>query len=768
MVVREDTQVPRNSKYLLLFLILAFSFVYRVILMLWTGFPPGADIGLHDSVIHSIMPAGNTDFLYNNYQMGGGLSLTFPGYHILVSQVILLTGVSDYMAQTFVVALFSTLIVACAFLITRKLWSESAAFIAAFLVAVSRFDIEMLMWGGYPNVLASMLIPLIVYMFLQSKRFSLWTFVATSSLLSAALFITHSLSSLVFDGIVLIVVIFALSLSKKLEITRKRILLLLVPVFLGTVIASPYLLGAIPAYLANAQSTNAVADIRLALMSTKIVPWELLVPLAACVVLFFLYSKEYKGRFLTISSLILTLWILVPLAFTQGYFVGFYTDYNRFLYYPLLPVFILIAVVIDHGATFLSKVAHVYVNFTKKEWQANIIGHRLWSYFTRKNLYAMITVILVLFSFFAVAFFMTPWAGTTVQGFYQVMNTPGYDAIQWAQKNIPTNSVFVSDAYYGWWFGGFAQRPTLSAVEPEYLSLSREFAPAQTALNLMDTDYVLGNGLIQIREDGGYTARHNPMFLANLNWSYFPYAFFNFRNDETTIVLTENGNVQSFRLSELQVTDMYVENASDWASIHVSKDNSLFSYTQIITIYEYTQFVNMSMALKPNSNDVILNGAVFTLQTKGESIGGSQTIGFYDSGGKVLGQLIFTKGQPDFHQSGATLIYSFSNNTTTELELWASAFSVSNTLTTLKDSKTEKTLNELMMKNLDGYQKEVDDKTKETLPKTLYVFDYKEALTERDISYVAVRDPEIISKFVNDPAYDLLFINNEVKIFKVK
>ncbi len=735
-------------------------------LMLWTGFPPGADIGLHDSVIHSIMQAGNTNFLYNNYQMGGGLSLTFPGYHILVSQVILITGIPDYLAQTFVVALFSTLIVACAFLITKKLWTESAALIAAFLVAVSRFDIEMLMWGGYPNVLASMLIPLIVYMFLQSKRFSLWIFLATSSLLSAALFITHTLSSLVFDGIALVVVIFALILSKRLAITRKRVLLLLAPIFLGTIIASPYLIEAIPAYLANAKSTSAVADISLAIMSTKVVPWELLAPLAACVVLFFLYSKEYKGKFLTITALILTLWILVPLAFTQGYFVGFYTDYNRFLYYPLLPVFILIAVVIDHGATFLSKVADVYVNFTEREWQANKVGRRLWTYFTRKNLYAMIAVILVLFSFFSFAFFVTPWAGATVQSFYQVMTTPGYDAIKWAQQNTPTNSVFVSDAYYGWWLGGFAQRPTLSAVEPEYLSLSREFAPAQTALNLMDTDYVLDNGLIQIREDGGYTARHNPMFLANINWSYFPYAFFNFKNDETTITLTENGNVKSFDLSELQVTDMHVENGSEWASIYVSKGNDLFSYTQIVTIYSYTQFVNVSMTLKSSSTNVILNDIVFTLQTKGEPVGDGQTVGFYDSGGKVFGQLIFTEGQPVFHEDGPSLIYSFSNDKQIDLELWASAFSVSDTLTTLKDPTTQEGLNHLMMNNLNSFEEKVKDT--EGLPAAPYIFDYKQALTGWNISYVAVRNPEITSKFVNDPAYDLLFINNEVKIFKVK
>lgn len=730
--------------------------------MLWAVYPPGADIGLHDSVIHSIMPQGNVDFLWNNYQMGGGLSLTFPGYHILVSQVILLTGAPDYLAQTLVVTLFSTLIVACAFLITRKMWSESAAFIVAFLVAVSRFDIEMLMWGGYPNVLASMLIPLIVYMFLQSKRFSLWPFLATSSLLCSALFLTHSLSSLVFDGIVLVVVIFALILSKKLEITKKRALLLLAPILLGTIIASPYLVNAVPAYLANAETTTEVADITLALLSTKVIPWEILAPLAACVVLFFLYSKEYKGKFLTVSALILTLWILVPLAFTQGYFVGFYTDYNRFLYYPLFPVFVLIAVVIDHAATFLSKVAHVYVNFTKKAWQDNKIGRRVVSYFTRKSFYAVIVLVLLVFSFFSFEFFVTPWAGNAVRSFYQVMTPRGYEGIQWARQNTPANSVFVSDAYYGWWFGGFAQRPTLSAVDPQYLSLSREFAPAQAAKNLLDTDYVIDNGLIQVREDGGYTARHNPMFSANINWSYFPYNFFNFKNDQTTVFLTEGRVGKLFDLSQLNLREMHIENGSDWAAIYVSKGNSLFNYTQIVTVYKYVQFVNMSITLETNVKDVTLYRADFTLQTKGNPIDSGQTVGFFDEGAKVLGQLIFTKGQPTFDEGGPQLQYTSAGGSKIDIELWASAFSVSDTLSTYKDPGVR----DRMTDKLASYQTP-EPKNPDAL-QDIYVFDYKKALTDWNVSYIAVRETELVPKFANDPAFNLLFINDEVKIFKVK
>src|SRR4030067_3547789 len=181
---------PSKKRFLLLF-ILVFSFAYRLLLMLWAGYPPGADIGLHNSVIYSITRSGTINFLSNDYQMGGGLSLTFPGYHIFVSSVIFLTGIPDFLAHSLVVSLFSTSIVAVAFLIVRKMWGESTGFIVAFLAAISRFDIEMLMWGGYPNVVTLMLIPLILYLFLQTERFSLSTFLATTSLLCGALFLTH-------------------------------------------------------------------------------------------------------------------------------------------------------------------------------------------------------------------------------------------------------------------------------------------------------------------------------------------------------------------------------------------------------------------------------------------------------------------------------------------------------------------------------------------------------------------------------------------------
>jgi len=432
----------------------------------------------------------------------------------------------------------------------------------------------------------------------------------------------------------------------------------------------------------------------------------------------------------------------------------------------VLPVLILIAVVIDHAATFFSRVADTYLFATRETWQTNKFALKLVPYLNRKNFYTGIMLFSLVFAFFAVPFFITPQQATTVQNFFQVMTNSGYEAIQWAKQNTQSNSVFMSDALYGWWFGGFAQRPTISAVEPQYLTLAREFEPAKAAKELLDTDYVISNGLIQVREDGGYISRHNPMFLANISsWSYFPYPFFNFKNNGITVTLSEGNNNELFTLSQLQVTEMHVENTSDWASIYVSKENDLFSYTQILTVYRGLLFVKMSVTFEPKVEDVAVDGVVFTLQSKGEPINYGLTVGFYDESAKVLGQLIFAEAQPTFHEDGPTLIYNFSKNSKAKLELWASAFSVSNALTTLDDPKTEAGLGVLIEGNLASYQKVPDNVTE--FP-NIEVFDYKKALADWNISYIAVRDSEILPKFANDPVFSLLFINNEVSIFLVK
>jgi len=763
------------NKYLLLLIVLAFAFAYRMLLMHWETYPAGADIGLHESIIHSITLSGNTNFLWNNYQMGGGLSLTFPGYHIFVSYVILITGMPDYLAHSLVVSFFSSFIVLCAYLITRTVWRESAALIVAFLVAISRFDVEMLLWGGYPNAITLLLIPLTFYLYLQRERFSLFPFLATTTILSGAIFLTHSLSAVMFVGITFATVIFASIFSKKVGVSKKHLLIWLLPIFLGAILVSPFLVEAAPAYVgANGETfTGGVSDIRLALLSTKVLPLEWVIPLFACVIFFFLFSKKYKGNFFTVPAFLLTLWILVPMLFTQGFLVGIYTDYNRFLYFIILPLIILIGLGIDHGAGFFARIIDTYLSLTKKKPQTtkstNKTRSRRLPRMSRKNIYTGFALSFLLFSFFAVPIFLTPFQGVTIQRFYQTMNDPRYEAIQWARQNTPVGSVFVSDAYYGWWFSGFAERPTLSAVDPQYLALAREFEPAKVAKSLLDTNYIVDNGLIQVREDGGYIGRHNPMFLAKLNWTYFPYPFLNFNNGATTVLLRNGDDVVSFDLTQLPVREMSIENDTDHATIVVKKGNSFFNYTQLITVYRGLPFVNISITVESIVEDVSLDWVSFIVNSKGKvtATPQSNTIGLLDEGVKALSQIIFTEEQPRVDVVNLDnpcileLLYNLQGKSKGEIQLSVGVFSVTNDQTIYEDPETKTSyINEILSANLNTSQEPVD------LP--LDVFDYKKAVKDCSISYIACRDSALLPKFANDPLFSLVFINDEVAIFMVK
>jgi hypothetical protein len=765
-----------SNKYIILFLVLALAFAYRIVLMLWATYPSGADIGLHESIFHSITASGNTNFLWNNYHMGGGLSLTFPGYHIFLAHIILITGLPDYLAHALVTAFFSSLIVLCAFLIGRKIWGESTAFIVAFLVAISRFDIEMLLWGGYPNVIPLMLIPLIFYLYLERERFSSVPFVATATLLCGAIFLTHSLSAVMFVSITFSTVVLVTVFSKRVGVSRTHLLIWLLPLFLGAIIVSPFLAEAVPAYLgANAETfTGGVADIRQALLSTRVLPLEWVIPLFASVIFFFLFSKKYKGNFFTVPAFLLTVWIFVPMLFTQGYLVGLYTDYNRFLYYILLPLILLISLGIDHGAGFFARIIDTYLSFTKKMPQnvTNAIKtrSRALPHPTRKSIYAGFVLGFLMISFLVVPLFLTPSQGRTIQSFYQTMTDPGYEAIQWARQNTPVDSVFVSDALYGWWFSGFAERPTLSAVDPQYLALAREFEPAQVAKSLLDTDYMVDNGLIQVREDGGYIGRHNPVILAKLNWTYAPYSFLNFNNSKTKIQYRVDDSLQFLYLDQLPVKEMRIENDTEHATIVVTKGNGFFNYTELTTVYKGSLFVNMTITLENAVDGVSLDWLDFTVNSKGyvQALR-NDTIAFLDEGVKAFSQLIFNKEQPNVDLVNPenpcifTLDYNLQGEAKAEIQMAVSAYSVSDDLSIYQSQETKNQhFNPIIAKNLNSYQEQIPDSP------SLEVFNYQKAVNDWNISYIACRDSEIIPKFTKDPAFSLVFINDEVAIFYVE
>jgi hypothetical protein len=788
--------VKANNKHLmLLFVLFIFAFLYRFLLMTYEIYPPGADIGLHNSVIYSIInQGGNVDFLYNYYQMGGGLSITFPGYHIFVAQIMLLTSMPEYFVHALVSSLFSSVIVLVSYLITRAVWKESAALAVAFLMVISRFDIEMLLWGGYPNVVTLFLIPVTFYFYLQKNRFSKFPFYVSTSMLIGSIFLTHSLSSVLFVIILFSTVFVCLIFGQKIGTTRFEASSWLLPVIFGALLVLPYLVRIAPAYLFSLTPV----EINEVILSSRILPLEIVLPLFLIVGLYFILSKKYHKRYFTVPTVLLVLWLFIPVLFTQGYLVGLHTDYSRFLYFMLTPLIILIGVFIDHGSGFFARVIDTYriltgqiINTAKEAEQVTSkclasFSSKISGKLTRTNLYAGFLISLLLVCFFFIPVFITPNEGVVVQNFFQAMSDPLYQAMEWAKVYTPTDATFVATAYYGWWFAGFAQRSTWSAVEPQFLSLARELPIAQVATNLLDTSYIFGSSFrlsdeiiyVQVQEDGGYMARHNPQILTNLNVTYLPYPFFNFNSNQTKILYDVNGVPCSVSLDKLPVKDMYMENDTQHTAVTIIKGNEYFTYTQLTTVYQGSKFVNITTVLEATAENVSLSWLQSTLDVNALQVGydRSDTMGFLAKNVNAFGQIIFGQHVPMVNSREYTeldftevrLDYNLDGKKQVKIQSSLTTYPITNDKRMYGDTEIfADFFNKQIALNLEPENRDI-------LP-LLAPFNYKTELKINNINYIVVPSyyeedckAEMKLKFANDPLFNLVFINDEVAIFEVR
>jgi hypothetical protein len=178
----------------------------------------------------------------------------------------------------------------------------------------------------------------------------------------------------------------------------------------------------------------------------------------------------------------------------------------------------------------------------------------------------------------------------------------------------------------------------------------------------------------------------------------------------------------------------------------------------------------MSITVESSVEGVSLDWVQFFVESKGEVIQQIQnkTVGLLDEGVKAFAQLIFSKEQPEVEEINdenpciLELLYNLQGESKSEIQILLTAYSVTDDPDFYQDSETTvEYFNTLMTENLDSAQEQSSDMV-------LDIFDYQQAMKDWNISYIACRDSEILPKFVNDPAFSLVFINDEVAIFTVE
>lgn len=732
----------KKSIYLFLFVILTGGFAYRLCLATWNIFPPGADIGLHESVINSIL-SSKTTFFYNYYHMGGGVSVTNPGFHILASAIICLTGAPDYFVQGIIASLFSTLIILAIFMLVRQTWGLIAGFVTALLATFSASDIVMTNWAGYPNIIALSLIPILFYLFLKPVNLSSKKYLITTSILIGALFLTHLFSAIIFLTIILFTLFVGHAFSRQ-TVSIRQTISYLEAIFFGFILVSPYLLNVLPIYFGSEGAiTGTVPIIKQAIIETRIVSTVILGLAIIPIAFFFIYSKMQTGNFLTSKSLLFSSAIIIPLAASQCYLFGFFLDYERFIYFLALPTIICLGLVLVKSAEIVSRV---------------LSRSRIKSEPVRIKIIILSILIVVCL---ATPMFTLPHVGLQQANFFQVMNPTKYEAIEWIQDNTPEDSVFVANAEFGWWLSGFAKRSTLSAVDPQYLILQREFEPAFVASNILKADYLVDNGLLQIEQQGAYANDSTHEIYAIIENSIVKPLVFSLNDTRTSLLYRYGNSPLELKLGDFTQANTEVVNDGNSTSFIISRENEVFRVTEEITIFRGIRFAEVTFVFQ-SSEHCNFDWLLVPFRSRGEILQYANSIGIVDKTSQLINQIVLKENQlgtdvllqeqNDYYE----LVCNLKGNTNAKFSFYVGLYPF------IFNSENDQ----------NQYYKDLIEKNKETYLDVisdgpLNGFNYRTAINQWNISYIAICGSESNPRFTNDPIYEIAFRNNEITIYKI-
>ncbi len=689
--------------------------------------------------------------------MGGEPLATPPGFHFFVSIMILFTGMPLLLAQLITAAFFSSLIVFPAYLISKKIWkSHSAGILAAFFAAISALSLEMISWGGYTNVISLALIVILLYLFLRDLDHPTHFNLLMGAMLFGSIIITHTFSLFVFFPIIALYFI-SLLIGKARKLKQIKIWgtirFFTVSAALGILIVSPWLMRVLNFYMGASSEGALLGGIETnknIIVANRSIPNIILVLLIVLIPMFFMFRASRK-KYIDNWSLLAVVWFIVPVVMTQSHLFGIFVDYSRFLYFIDFPGILLIS-----GSLFyLARTTSI---------GANKLSKIKWSWIKKTVPMLVFTASLFIF------IILSPWSIFPSEAFervdfYTTIQKPEATAMEWIQTRTPENSVLVADHLYGWWLSGVAERTTLSAASLEFLLYSHEMQVAQSAQLLLDTDYYIDNGLIQVREDGQYISHRNPVFSIK-TWTGEPYELLKVQDSETVFYYyrinkygkRDYGNTTLLKMKTVG-TPAVTENENS-AILTMTRENDLFTVKKTLTAHRGVRFAELYYEIQPKNVQTNVYEILFPFFTREGNVTRDPWVpmfGVYDPNQKVCGQVLFEENNPDDitprpNPSRVEMLYRFQWNRYMKIKFLVGVFDA-------EDLNPEE-VNSAYYENAEAPLETVSFDP-------IVTWNYLEMVEEYDISFVACRDYRIIPKFSGDPKFRLVFKGGNIVLFQV-
>ncbi len=391
------------------------------------------------------------DFLSTGQISLGNLGWTPPLYQIMLSVLIAFTGAANIEQYILLVKISAIvvnwLLVFSVYLVGARFFSKKIGAVAAVLLLLCFPMFEVNMWGGYTSVLGmAFMMLLFLYLPLSVEHKS---FMIVAGISAFALVLSHQLTMFVAVLILAPVLLFIVIKSR-----GKGIKALIFIVVGGGIAFFLYYIRAMLPYLGGLIEHVFFAQKAMAYQipqTTLGAFWNnfglvLILGVAGAFVAAYTLWRQKKH----VSNLTLLLSFIIPLVLAESYVFGLYLPFQWFVYYFMLPLTILAAVLL-----------------------AFVAGKSLGYYKTHKANLKPVFVKAAVIGIIALSCVALVLQGNALYAridgaasYYSTSDPMALQAGQWLKTNYPQQATVVATYVPGFWFSAFCEKTVIAATDP--------------------------------------------------------------------------------------------------------------------------------------------------------------------------------------------------------------------------------------------------------------------------------------------------------------
>lgn len=494
-----------------------------------------------------------------------------------------------------------------AFLIAKKMTkSDLAGLLAAFGSSMAPLYIEMLGWGGYPNLLSFFLMGLAIYFVLRAMENPSMVRILEVIILSVLLTFTHHLTLLIYIGTLVgwafLMIIFR-GKSEKIGLSA-------IMVGLGSSIASFLLYGFVLAWPFSFIFFNEAAYYELRFEPLQTIPWvfkdsslAIIIGLVAFTI-FFMVKGVLSKRYLTL----LFSWVVFPCMATLGFLFGVAIDYTRVFFFVVQPLIILSVtpITLIYGS-----------NMLKLTPLSRPIRRKLEALIPfRVNFRKLVVFILIILSILAPlgTFKIGFTAIDNVNNFYNSFDSYGdrekLAALNWISENTFPNDTFVTEGLMARWIEGYSMRRIFLYTEPKFLFVKGELERYYVASSIFLSNYEARNCYVRVLDQAPYNTKLSPQIHFWFKGRYHECLSFDDFVLNTKLSLNGKEMVVS-SLTKYNATASNIISSNNQAEITVTYENSLVKLEKSILITRDDPKVFLAYTISPMNSSIILHNATF-------------------------------------------------------------------------------------------------------------------------------------------------------------